>query len=178
MLCRNELILIHTKLYYYLCRQLGLPWTGAMGFIGSSMPSAVSTAQGGPGTQGAVPFVAQFMTCTGYEASITDCQSPASTVSMSSCSGWDAGAGGRPWSCFHSGGYIDRYFTYLCPLLGHWVFSSELYNYSHIKPIAWTDAHTRLVHLFSHSCAGVRCGPASPPPPPFSGASYPPSGRS
>jgi hypothetical protein len=82
---RDDLDIHHS----YMHRQLGLPWTGAVGFIGSSMPSAVTTSQGGPGTQGTVPFSITSVACTGSEASILDC--PYSTSYLSSCWGWDAG---------------------------------------------------------------------------------------
>ena len=55
-----------------VCRQLNLPWTGAVGFVGNSKPSAVSNSLG-PGSLFAVPFNLVGLACTGSEASITNC---------------------------------------------------------------------------------------------------------
>ncbi len=54
-----------------VCRQLGLPWSGAIPFVGSRYPEYVESP--GPGTNGSMPFVMSWATCNGTEAMLQDC---------------------------------------------------------------------------------------------------------
>ena len=54
-----------------VCRQLGLPWSGARGCSGYCQDVLYQNA--GPGTVLTAPFVVSAVQCTGDEEQISDC---------------------------------------------------------------------------------------------------------
>lgn len=73
-----------------ICRQLGLPWSGARGC--SWYCPEVLYPNAGPGTVGTSPFATSAVQCTGNEDQIADCPHFRGVVSgYSSCNGQDSG---------------------------------------------------------------------------------------
>lgn len=76
-----------------VCRQLGLGWTAALAFSGSSYPQYVEVP--GPGTNGTLPFLMSWVQCNGTEARLQDCGFFNGLMNglfgTEGCSGQDAG---------------------------------------------------------------------------------------
>ena len=72
-----------------VCRQLGLPWTGAVGC--GYYCQGVLYQNAGPGTLGSEPFRMASVQCTGSENQLTDCPHFKGMALGLSCSNQDAG---------------------------------------------------------------------------------------